>query len=391
MLRKNLVLIRIAAVLSVVMFASFSLSFAVIRMSNLEIIPSIGLATQSDDNIYLQRNSAKSSMINSVSPGLNLYLPVENHQFGLNWRSDLIEYTENPSSNNTINNSVDLFMKFNFPVGLFLNLDNNWIATTDPLTTETIERTKRIQNKFSSEIGYRFADKYTVKAGYAQTLHDYLLEMFKQPLNRRESLGIIELAYNVSPKTAILADYGMGQIDYAFASNLNSSTFNQYMIGVRGQLTPKTIGEVKIGARDKKYNDLTGKDISLGVLDVSTLTNFTENTSLSIGANRSDVESTFVNNNYYIATSGSLSLKQKINKNWGMIVNGMYSIDGYPNASVGAEEREDQYVNAGLSLSYEAMKWLTISAGLTYKNRDSNFDIYDYVDNVIGLSAKLTY
>jgi hypothetical protein len=391
MLRKNLVLFRIAAVLAAVVVSCVSSSFAVIKLSNLELTPYLGLQSQTDDNIYLQQNSPKSSMINSVTPGLDLLFPMGNNQLGLKWHSDLIEYTENPSLNNTMNNYLDLSGKYNFPVGLFVNFGNEWIATTDPLTTELIQRTKRIQNNFISEVGYKFAEKYTVKAGFSQTLHDYIDETFKQPLNRRESLGSAELAYNISPKTSVVADYGMGQIDYAFASNLNSSKFNQYLVGLKGQLTTKTLGQVKFGAREKKYNDLTGKDISLGILEVATVTNFTDNTSLSLSANRSDVESTFTNNNYYITTLGSLGLNQRIYKNWNLAFNGTYAVDGYPNASIGDEEREDQYVNTSLALNYEAMKWLTISATFNYKNRDSNFDIYDYVDDVFGLSAKLTY
>jgi polysaccharide biosynthesis protein VpsM len=391
MSRKDLVAYRFLAVLSVVLLSGWSIAGAVVKLSKLELTPYLGLQSQMDDNIYLQQNGRQSSEINSVTPGLNLYLPVEDHQFSLMWHSDLIEYTENPTNNNAINNYVSFSTKLNFPVGVFLNASDDWISTTDPLTTEQIERTKRLQNNFTGEIGYKFADRYTVKAGYTQTLHDYLLEAYKQPLNRRESVGSVELAYNFSPKTSVLVDYGIGVIDYAFASNPNSSSYNQYRLGVKGQLTPKTIGEIKLGALDKTYQDLTDKNIALGVLEMSTLTKFSDKMSLMLGANRSDVESTFTNNNYYITTAGSVDLKRKILKNWSFDVNGTYADDAYPNAALGLSAREDTYVQAGISLNYEAIKWLVLSAGYNYKDRDSNIDIYDYADNLIGISAKLTY
>jgi hypothetical protein len=53
--------------------------------------------------------------------------------------------------------------------------------------------------------------------------------------------------------------------------------------------------------------------------------------------------------------------------------------------------REDDIVGAGLSLDYQIQRWLAVGADYSHTRRYSNFDQFDYKDDVVGAKVTLSF
>ncbi len=376
---------------------------ATMKYRNLKIDPFLGVTSVYDSNIYLKNVNEKSSIITTFSPGVSFQLPVREHQFSLRYQADVISYTENPSLNNAIHNSVDAAAALKFPVGLNLTVKDAYRSTTDPASAEQTERVKRNQNTVAATLGYTISRYFTVSVTGSQLLHDYIQDSslyalsLKQQLSRRENEGNLEIGYNYSPKLSLLLDYAYGTVDYTYPPSTTgdrSSIYNQVRAGIRGKLTPKTTGEAKAGAKARKYNSsaLESKDTTTSVVSLGTVTDFSERTQLSLGVSRNLEESTFETNPYYTANVLTFGLTQKLMRNWKGTLTGLFEFDGYPEISSSInDKREDSNLQGGLGLSYSAFEWLTVGGGYTVRDRNSNINSNDYTDHLVSVSAKLVF
>ncbi|MHB9154852.1 MAG: outer membrane beta-barrel protein [Endomicrobiales bacterium] len=369
-------------------------ALAEIKTGNLSIEPYVRWVEMYDTNIYLDATNKKYSWITNLSPGVNLFLPVKDHKFQLQYNAEFIGYSENPGNNNAINNNINLLAGFNFPVGLFAEVNDYYRNTTDPLTTELIQRVNRNQNMIYTKVGCLFSRFLSSSLGFSQVLHDYIAEAYKPLLNRRENEANVEIAYNYSPKTSALVGYACGTVDYSYASNLNSSKYNQVTLGVRGELTPKTVGEIKVGEKARTYNNVAGRDVSTPTLSLATITTFSKRTQLSLVAGRNFVESIYFNNLYYIDNSLQGMLSQKIYRDWTATFDVRYEFIDYPQGVVvntETKKRQDSYILNSFDITYAATEWLSVGIDYTVRQRNSNIDLYYYLDNIIGLNAKVVY
>lgn len=384
----------LALSLSVLAFSGVASAASNLKLGNMSIKPFINVKGTSDSNIYLSSADAKSAIISNISPGVGIVWPISIHEVKLDYFAEFINYSENPSNNNAIHNNADLAVKLNTGIGLGFLLKDSYKGTTDPLTSELTERARRNQNTASAEIEYKLSSIYTAKVTLSQVVHDYIAAEYKPLFNRKENECNFELAYNVSPKTAVVADYAVGSVDYGYAVNTESSKVSQIRFGIRGELTPKTIGEIKFGTKDKKYNDIQNNDKTTSVLSMTTMTDFSKRTSLMLMGSRNFVESTLTNNPYYIASGATLRLEQKIARFWTAGLSGNYEANDYPNdITVGSktEKRRDVNLNAGLDATYSAYEWLSVGAGYTLRQRASNFDQYKYDDGLASVFAKFIF
>ncbi|MDP3538788.1 MAG: outer membrane beta-barrel protein [Azonexus sp.] len=57
----------------------------------------------------------------------------------------------------------------------------------------------------------------------------------------------------------------------------------------------------------------------------------------------------------------------------------------------GFVQREDKYTRLGFDLGYQPARWLQLKAGITFENRNVNYDTLDYKDRIGFVSATLQY
>jgi len=383
------------AVLAVVfLLAGHSLAMATVKWGNLLVSPGLEIYSVQDSNIYLQSSDSKTSRVNSLRPSIHFSLPSKGNEVRFGYSADIMSYAENPSKNNASNQAADAMLRLVFPAGFSCILSYDYLDTNDPLSAENVDRVKRKQNNFFMGYSYKFSKNFLLGFNYSNILHKYNDAAYSASLDRRDIESTLEAAAYVSPKTVLFLGYGMGSIGYLDTDNNNSSKSTQLSIGLRGSLTPKTVGELKVGTREKKFDKITGEDVSTSVLSLSSVVDFSKRTKLNISGARNIVESTFSNNLNYIENAFSLKLNQRIYSRWNAAIGGTVSAQNYSEeTTIGADtlKRQDANNQMTLDIAYDALKYLSFGGNYTAKSRNSNFSQYDYNDTIVGLYTKLSF
>jgi hypothetical protein len=68
-------------------------------------------------------------------------------------------------------------------------------------------------------------------------------------------------------------------------------------------------------------------------------------------------------------------------------------LDAYPDAvpTLAAAKRKDSTFQTGASAAWSAKSWLTVSAEVLNRSRDSNLDVFDYAERVVSAGVAATY
>ncbi|NJL59671.1 MAG: outer membrane beta-barrel protein, partial [Desulfobacteraceae bacterium] len=175
-------------------------------------------------------------------------------------------------------------------------------------------------------MGYEFARRYGIEGAYENYLQRYY-EDVHQWQNRSDFRYSASFFYNLSPKTAVFAQYrntaarydGQNDGDDGWNSN-NSQDYklSDYFLGARFKPGEKLSGEIKVGYGQKNFNNRFDKDgfaytdggtwIAESRLDYQ----MQERTLLSLNFQRGYKSSPFAESASYLDTLIGLELRQKL-------------------------------------------------------------------------------
>ncbi len=313
--------ITFSSALIVMLFAGTS-AFAVgnLKVGLVEINPSLSLSGGVDDNVFLDHKDEKDDEFGIITPGINFVLEKEDHYFNLGYLVDIIRY-DRYDSQDSENHSLFGKLELNFP-GMFIKLDDIYQDTSDYATSELVDRVGRKQNNGNFSIGAMFSNKFALQLDCLSEYHDYDPERYKE-LNRRKLEFGPGIYIEVLPKTSLIMEFHYGIVDYYDVEDNDdlddaSSKFHQLMGGVQWEITGKTTGILKTGYQWKNYDEeenLDGSkkgDKNMWVLSGEVRVNFTPKTMVNLQLKRSIVESSFVDNDYYVENMGSVRVNQKL-------------------------------------------------------------------------------
>jgi len=345
----------------------------------------LGASERFDDNIFLAPNNKKSDYINEVNPQLFMDLPFgidERHNFQVLYNAKLGSYLYHPNQNYQDQELTGL-LNFKLPFGYFAIRDF-FNKTSDRAGTEFTNLIRRTDNQADALFGIEF-NKLANEFNYTHfTRHFNSLDY--EGYNYREDVGTSTTYYQLFPKTKTLFEYNYGKIDYT-TDNSRDGYFNQYRLGLKGNLTGKTIGVVKAGYQDRKYKTSGEKDWDHFVAEVGLMSQISDRTKLTATFMDTAIESVYENNNYYNNNSLNIQLDQALAGNFSL--NALFGVDRNLYPEVGttvAKKRKDTILTGGIGLEYQAKDW--VKAGLNYQYREdiSNVDPQDYNQNQIMAS-----
>src|SRR3989339_222020 len=351
---------------------------------------SLELKVTNDDNIYYEKTDPQSSMITAFIPGLNFSASNDANKLGLDYTAEILNYSFSPSTNNATNQAVGIMGELVFPFGLSIKLRDAYKDTNDAPSSEFVKRINRIQNNLNAEVGYKINRLVSASIVMNQVKHEYSEAIYKPLFNRSESETGLIVFYGISPKTSALLEYDMNKIVYDnVLPNRKDSSETKIKLGLKGKLTPKTVGILKVGSTDRKYDLIANtNNVADSMISLNSITEFSKMTNLKLLIDRNIQESVYANNAYYISTGLTADLGQKIGSSWGVNLNVRTEMGAYPNETTSGAltaKRADTNNSLGLSIGYNAMDWLTANIGFTTKSRSSNFDEFNYTDNVSGI------
>lgn len=359
------------------------------------ILPSLDLTGEYNDNVDLEPSDKKSDFITTISPGIVIELPARRYALRLGYRADILRYAER-SELDTVNHSAAFNGRIAFPWGLAVTLSDGFTRAFDfpgfpvPEITRRVERNENVL-KLNTE--YTIGERISLGLTYGWLLIDYLDDPEFEQLDRQEhQVGLI-VFYRILPKTSLLGEYDYQVIRYDVETDRDSNS-NKFKVGIRGDLTAKTSVTLKLGAEIKDYEDPAQDDWTGPIAEVEALWKYRAPSELRIFGGRANVESVSEGANFYVATYGGVEVRHHLTSRLILGVSGLIGVNDYPDpVTVGTktDERLDFFYQFNASLRYQFRRWLSAQIGYAYLRRDSNFGEFEYTNNRVTVSLRLTY
>ena len=342
-----------------------------------------------DDNIYLTKDDTKSSIISSTQLFAEYLNNIPNSGLKLGAKANLgyNAYSEAAAKNDYMNAGLNI----NLSNSKFF-LDENFLYTADPATSELTERAKRISNIASFRFKTSLEKKISIGFLASDIYDNYIDDDFSGLNKNRVNFGV-QAYYNVSTKTSFYLGYLLSRIDYEKES-FRESFGNSVSLGVNGKLAKKIKGTAQISYDTRSYDkELENADRNTGLFGylVSLTYEPTINNSIELTGERRMEESTFANNRYYISTEVGLQYKHQILTKWTAGIFASYENMAYPE-TVNDINRSDDLIKVKPSIEYKFKDYLFASVWYQLRNKASNFgDVVEYLDNKVGAQIKFCF
>ena len=374
-----------------------------IQAGNLKIIPGITVLGVHDDNIYLGSGTnnttevEESDWITHLMPSLFFdYSFAQRGSLNFGYRGDFAYYDDNDQNDWKRHEGI-FCLNYNSPGGLIFGIDNLYVDTEDPYSSENeyglgMPQVERWHDRLKTKIGYDFSDQFKLLAYYNFYKQDYDDDIdFSQDFKYYE-LGV-GAQIKLRPKTWGFVRYHYGERDYythPATTGVNDSNDSDYdwhrvNLGLTWDAAAKLGGELNLGYQWKDYSNPT--DVYGDAYDekntwiARTLISFdaTPNSTLGLGLTRALRETGSFTNEYFEDTGISINLQQAIIEKVSLRVDGVYSTHDYNVPT--SKEREDDNYEAKIGLDYQIQDWLSASVGYEYWKKDSNYREFEFTDN----------
>lgn len=192
------------------------------------------------------------------------------------------------------------------------------------------------------------------------------------------------LLYNLGPKTALVAEVSLGDVDYLEpgVEDLDSSE-TRYLVGLSWKATAKTTGEFKVGWRRKDLSDETRSDFNGLDWEGRLLWEPRPDSKVSVEAGRSMVEGG-AGTSYFVDDHIGAAWRHALTRRWTMDTTSVLR-------RVQSDEGDtDRYYSLGASISYSLYRWLDVGLGLEHNRRDSSLPDGGYQDTAASALLRFT-
>ncbi|OQX85401.1 MAG: hypothetical protein B6D55_07495 [Candidatus Omnitrophica bacterium 4484_70.2] len=291
-----------------------------------------------------------------------------------------------------VNQDASINLNLKFPSG-YIKVSNLYRDTSSRADTEFTERIDRIEDKGNVILGVKL-NRLKFEGNFSYFTRDYDENEYSS-LEYDETAGGFTVYYTPPPwkKTDLLLEYIHSEIDYE-SSPSRDGEYNQVMVGVRGQITPKITGIIKGGYQDRDYDLSSEKDFQSGVAEIGLLWDISDDTKLKLSCERKAVESTYMSNNFYKTNRFYTQFRQKLLGRFIFTCSFSYENNKYPEeTAVGSEtkKRKDDIYTVGVGLEYAFKEWWKARINYEYKERNSNLNSEDYTRNLICVTCSFLF
>lgn len=198
--------------------------------------------------------------------------------------------------------------------------------------------------------------------------------------------------YNLSDRTALLAEYRDRNVDYgtdplAVAGSPDSlDSDEQYMyVGATWQATAKTSGSLRVGQGDKEFDDVDRGSADTSSYEANILWEPLSYSAVNLTASRKYDEAVGVGNGV-LARNYSLNWQHS----WTSLLKSTLVVSTTDSDHFGSTRKDSMDVRS-LRLDYSMVRWLDLYALYSYDERESNFNNFNYEQNLfaVGFNASL--
>ena len=362
-----------------------------IKIGQATLHPSLTVEERYDSNIFLDPNDRKHDWINYITPAFKLDMPFgesDKHLADVMYKADIQSYAEYDQENH-IDQYVNGGVRLNMMDKGFLKVRDDFRITRDRSDTEFTQLIKRTENKGEVIAGIEM-NKLAYEVGYYNFVREYA-DMDYTNLEYSENAGMFTAFYQLFPKTQVLAEYKYADIKYdSTEARDRDGDYHQIMGGLKGNLTGKSVGIIKIGYQVRTYKGADSKDFQKPVAEMGVITDFTDRTRFETKFSRMAYESTYGSNDFYDAYRFQAKLTQKLWTNWSLYGLFQFENNKYPETDSSIDKRrKDDIYTTNVGLQYDIKEWLRTKLSYEFKEDSSNVDTSDYKRNLTSLSFTL--
>jgi hypothetical protein len=363
-----------------------------LSLPGFKISPFISERVEYESNIFQAPSHAQDDVVFKTIPGFVLELPLGRHKIDLGFRAEILRYVD-LESQDTEHYFVLGNVLLDFPGGLKFRLKEDFARTSDPPGTELVGRIKSTTNVLSPSVEYGFAQRYAVGVDYAWTTVRFD-DATVQQLDRDEHVIGLTGFYRIQPKTDLLLNVSYGTKDFDSADNRDVKRYIT-AVGVRGEITSRLSSTFRVGyeVRDPDRGHVGSYSGVVASGDFVYLP--TERTKISLITERSVQESVFATNVAFISNLVTLAAEHYLTPKLVLTArlaggNGDY-FEKAAKVNGSFDWRTDWVYGFSFGVEYQIQKWLAVSADYTHSRRDSNFDNFDFKDDVVGAKVTLSF
>ena len=202
------------------------------------------------------------------------------------------------------------------------------------------------------------------------------------------------LYFRVRPKTSLFFEFDYLEIDYD-EQEVNNAKQYHYLAGIEWDVTTKTTGLFKLGYGQRNPEESgvdTQEDLLLeGQIDYL----YSPKTSFYLRGTRKYNETDLDLAGYRLTNNAQFGINYKLARKVTTTCDLYYLNDKYLGTKVTAdgktEQRDDDLWGASLSLGWHPRRWVTLSVGVSYGERDSNFSSFDYEEKSAYIDISLVF
>jgi hypothetical protein len=358
-----------------------------------KVSPFISQRVEYESNIFQAPSRSEDDVIFKTIPGFVLELPVGRHKLDLGFRAEILRYAD-LESQDTEHYFVLGNILLDFPGGLKARLKEDFARTSDPPGTELTGRINSSTNVLSPSVEYGFAQRFAAGLDYVWTTVSFDDDTGVEQLDRDEHTVGVTGFYRVQPKTDLLLNVSYGTKDFETA---NRRDVDRYIaaVGVRGEITSRLVSSLRVGyeVRDPDQGDLGA--YSGFVVGGDLIYQPTQRTRLTLVTERAVQESVFATNLIYLANLVTLTAEHFLTPKvllTGRVFGGHGDyFEKAQKVSGRFDWREDWIGAFSIGVEYQIQRWLAVSADYTHSRRDSNFDNFDFKNDIVGGKVTLSF
>lgn len=354
--------------------------------TGLDIKPGLEVSRTQTNNFYSQTTGKETAVGLVISPTLSFSSNSDRSRTSLGLSATYANFDVQGNEDNYLNSNIN--GGFSYKIGtrhqLSLsgasdrNHDAFGTARTQGASFNNAELDKYVNNSGSARYRFGAPDallNFEFEANGSELT--YLSNRDPIPpstfgtrsLDRQTLGGSLAMFINVSPKTALVAETGYSSTRFDFLTGPGdfrdgNSTF--YRAGVRWRAAAKTTGDIRVGVSEREIEATGQRAFRGGSWVASVIWQAAAGTTITAQTSQSEGESFIANSPVIVNHTHAVTWQQNLTRSLSATLSGSLIESEF--IGVG---REEDLVNIGLSLSYEAARYFTLNGSINHTDRES--------------------
>ncbi|MGB4344339.1 MAG: outer membrane beta-barrel protein [Moraxellaceae bacterium] len=372
-----------------------------INLEPFKLVPTVGVEVRQDSNIYSLPSDEVDSMVMVVSPSLRLLAQDRNNSYIASYDIAGGFYSEN-SDDDYIDHKLNLgahvepTARFRFDLGAGYSMlhDDRGVGFSEgrglPFILAMSEPDQYSLASLNGGIEYGAKEAAgQLSLTLSETQKRYDLDDRAADRDLDTTNAALGFRYKAMPKTRFLVDLEHEIGAYRNAGTAASSDYTDTRVygGAIWDSTGSTTGKIRVGVSKRDLESPAQEDLSSPAWDIGVIWSPLEYTRFTLDGSQKITDGTLptvaIEN-----TTATVGWNHDVNDR--VETRLAYSFSAEDHQRLFGLSRKDDSNTVSASVNYQMRRWLVLGAGMTFRNRNSNYEEFDLIRNVYALNALIS-